>query len=251
MRISVKELLDYTKCPLLFKFRHVDCLPYKKDIDDFYREIIKTSIFYYYFSMIERKIKSFESILRKWESLWFSSEMTQVFPESELRELSNKAVLTLTKFHKSISEESITPIAVNFPYDVILVGDKNIQVTGEIDLIKIIDDRTRKSETSLVFFSTARSKPDEFMLKNSISFTMASYAFRNSFKSKEDKIYINNINSQDNIYTARTGGDFSRAEKIIRNICKAIDEKIYYPNPNAFNCSGCRYKLFCINERSI
>ena len=80
---------------------------------------------------------------------------------------------------------------------------------------------------------------------------MASYAFRKSFKSKEDKIYINNINSQDNIYTARTGGDFNRAEKIIRNICKAINEKIYYPNPNSLNCSACKYKLFCINERSI
>ena len=251
MRLYISDIKDYLRCPLYYKFRAIDQIPSNRTINDFYRDYVRLSIFYYYFSTIERKIKSFESILRKWESLWFSNEMTTMFSEFELKEYSNKAVLLLTSFYKRISDENIMPIAVNFTYDIIFPGTKNIQVVGDIDLIGISNDRTRVSKTDIIFFTMREDKSDEFILKNDIELTLASLAFRNSFKEKEDRIVLRSITSEEESYSSRTGGDFIRAEKIARNIAAGIDGKVFYPAPNKINCSKCNFKLLCLNEKAV
>ncbi len=251
MRISIVEIKDYIKCPLYYKFIYVNNFSYKKTLNDYYKEYLKLSIFFYYFSLMEKNLKPFESVLKKWESLWFGSDMLEMFYKEDLDRKSNEAILILTNYYKKITREKVIPIAVNLPYEVIFEGQENIHITGDIDLIRIIDDRTRKSETQIVSFCIAHHRPDDFMAKNNISLSMISYAFRKDFKTKEDKIIIDHVRSKEQTITARTGGDFVRAEKIIRNICKGIKEGIFYPTANKMFCSNCKFKLFCINEKAI
>ena len=251
MRISINEIRDYQKCPLFYKLKHVDELPINKTIDDYYKDYFKLALYYYYFCVLEKKPKSFEGLMKRWEELWFSREMIELFPESELKSKSNEAVIMMSDFYKKFSGEVTTPIAVNFQYEAIFPGAENLHVTGDIDLIKVVADRTRKSETHISFFSLSSRYPDQFILKNDLGVSIASYAFRSSFKSREDKITIVSIKGSEDSPTLRTGNDFSRAERAIRNMCNGIKGGVFYPAPNMISCSKCSYKIFCLNEKSI
>jgi len=228
MRLSTEEISDYIKCPLYYKFVHIDKLPLTRTLDDYYKEYIKLSIFFYYFSLIEKKTKSFETILRKWESLWFSDKMMDSFMEDQIRKKSNEGVMLLSSFYKKVEKETAVPIAVNFPYEIIFKGEENLHVTGEIDLIKIVNDRTRQRETNIVFLCMSHRHMSDIRVKTHLRLTLASYAFRENFKEKEDRIILDHILNKGDNESTRTGNDFSRAEKVIRNIDRGIKNKAFY-----------------------
>ena len=252
MNYSIDEICEYIKCPLFYKFKRLNNLIEIKTIDQYYKEHIKTSIFYFYFSQIEKRPKAYESLLKKWETLWFSDDMIDMFGEDDLKHKSNKAVTVLTDFYSQVLENPETPIAAGFPYEIILNENdlRHICITGDIDLICIANDKTRNKETKLVSFSSSKNKPDDFLLRSDLKLTMASLAFRDSFKEQEDSIVINNIGGW-SVPTSRSGGDFNRARKIVRSVCKGIEHKVFYPTSNKINCHSCPYKMYCLNERAI
>lgn len=251
MRISIKEIKDYIKCPLYYKLKNLDEIPFDKSINSYFKDYFKLALYFYYFSLLDKKKKSFELMMKRWEELWFSREMLDLFSEEELKKKSNEAAILMNTFFKRFSDEPITPIAVNFQYEAIFEGKEHLHVTGDIDLIKILNDRTHKSETCITMFSMSKNYPDTFMVKNDLGMSVASYAFRSNFKTQEDKITLQNISCSEDTPTIRTGNDFLRAEKAIRNICNGIKNGVFYPSPNNISCGDCPYKLFCLNEKSI
>jgi hypothetical protein len=251
VRISIREIKDYIRCPLFYKLKNLDEIPIDKTINSYFKDYFRLALFFFYFSLLEKKKKSFELMMKRWEELWFSKEMMEMFPEEELKKKSNEAAMLMNAFFKRFSNEPITPIAVNFQYEAIFEGKEHLHVTGDIDLIKIVNDRTNRSETCIVAFSMSKSYPDIFMVKNDLGMSVASYAFRSNFKAKEDKMILQNICCAEDTPTLRTSNDYLRAEKSIRNICNGIKNGVFYPSPNAISCGDCSYKLFCLNEKSI
>ena len=251
MRISITEIKDYIRCPLFYKLKHIDGIMIDKTIDDYFRDYFKLALYFYYFSMIEKKPKTFDLMTKRWGELWFSSAMMDLFPEEDLKQKSNDATMIMNSFFKRYGMERVTPIAVNMQYEAIFEGKENLHVTGNIDLIKITNDRTVNSETSICNFSMSKSYPDIFLVKSNLETSVASYAFRSNFKAKEDKITINNIRCAEDTPTLRTPNDYVRAEKSIRNICIGIKNSVFYPNSNPISCSKCSYRMFCLNEKSI
>jgi hypothetical protein len=251
VRISIRELRDYLRCPLFYKLKNIDEIPVNKDINEYFKDYFKLALYFYYFSLIEQKPKSYESMLKRWGELWFSREMSELFSEEVLKQKSNEAVQLMSVFFKRFGTEKSTPIAVNFQYEAIFEGKENLHVTGEIDLIKILNDRTVRSETCLGFFNLSKHYPDTFFIKNDLTVSIASYAFRSNFKDQEDKIIFYNLPCSEDTPTLRTGNDFLRAEKAIRNITRAIQGGVFYPASNAISCGSCPYKMFCLNEKSI
>lgn len=251
MRISVREIRDYIRCPMFYKMKHIDEIPVNRDIDSYFRDYFKLSLYFFYFSMIEKKVKSFEAMMKRWEELWFSSSMLEMFSEEELKLKSNEAVMLMSDFMKKYGSDRVTPIAVNFQYEAVFGGKENLHVTGEIDLIKVVNDKTIKRETIINYFCFSKNYIDPFFVKNDLEYSVASYAFRSSFKSKEDKVVLKNIRCSEDTPTIRTGNDYARAEKAIRNISRAIRGGVFYPTANAISCGSCPYKMFCLNEKSI
>jgi len=251
VRLSMQEILDYKDCPQKYKFRHVDFLPEKRDIKDYFKERMKQTISYYYFCMIDKNEKSLNNLFTKWEQLWFCKEIEESFKEEDIRERSNMAVNLLKNFYRYASNDKITPIAVDFRYDAIFEGETNLHVAGTIPLIKVLNDKTRKRETDLVFFSYSPQMPDDFISKVDLSKTIASYAFRKNFETKESNIILCNIGKKEEVAVHRSGSDFSRARKILYNIANGIENRIFYPSENRLSCSRCRFKIFCMNEKAM
>jgi hypothetical protein len=251
VRISIREMRDYVKCPLYYKLKHIDEIPEDRKIEEYFREYFKLAMYFFYFSLIEKKPKSFDLMMKRWGELWFSSEMVEMFPEDDLKEKSNDAVSMMNAFFKKYGSEASVPVAVNMQYEAIFQGKENLHVTGEIDLVKILNDRTNRRETVLVKFSLAKNYPDNFLLKNNVELSVASYAFRSNFKEKEDKLILQTVRGTEDTPTLRTGMDYSRAERSIRNICTGIREGVFYPAPSQMTCPNCSYRLFCLNDKSI
>ena len=251
MRISIRDVMDYAKCPLYYKLKNIDCLPEEKKIDEYFKEYFKLALYYFYFSLIEKKPKSYDLMMKRWGELWFSNDMLSNFSEEELGKKSNDAVALMNSFFNKYSSEPSIPIAVNMQYEAIFQGPENLHVTGDIDLVKVVNDRTAKRQTILTQFSLSKHPRDGFMLKNDLPISVASYAFRSSFKAKEDAIVIQNIRCAEDGGTSRSGMDYSRAERAIRNIAKGIKEGVFYPNPSPLNCPTCPYRLYCLNDKSI
>ena len=251
MRISIRDIRDYVKCPLYYKLKNVDCIPEEKSIDEYFREYFKLALYFFYFSLIEKKPKSFDLMMKRWGELWFSSEMLGIFSEAELGKKSNEAVMLMNAFFNKYGNEPSIPVAVNLQYEAIFQGTENLHVIGELDLVKIVNDRTNRRETTLVQFSLSKHPADNFLLKNNIAISVASYAFRSNFKTKEDKIVLQNLMGKEDTPTLRTGMDYSRAERSIRNICTGIESGVFYPAPSQLACPNCPYRLFCLNDKSI
>ena len=251
MRLSIQEILDYKNCPQKYKFKHVDFLPEKKELKDHFKEVMRQTISYYYFCMIDRKEKSLNNLFSKWEKLWFCNEIEQNFKEEEVRERSNIAISLLRNFHKYVGNEKVTPIAVDFKYDAMFEGETNLHIVGTIPLIKLLNDKTRKRETDLVFFSYSPTMPDDFLCQIDINTTIASYAFRKNFETRESNIILCNIGKKQEIALHRSGSDFVRARKILYNIATGIENNIFYPSDNKLTCNKCKFKIFCMNEKSM
>ena len=251
MRLSMQEVLDYKNCPQKYKFKHIDFLPEKKDLSDHFKEIIRQTISYYYFCMIDKKEKSLSNLFSKWEQLWFCKEIEENFKEEDIRDRSNMAVNILKNFHKYAASEKVTPIAVDFRYDAMFAGEKNLHITGSIPLIKVIIDKRRGRETSLVFFSYSPNMPDDFLSQIDINVTVATYAFRKSFETKESNVLLCNIGKKQETVLQRSGSDFVRASKILFNIATGIENRIFYPSDNRLSCRKCKFKIFCMNEKAM
>jgi hypothetical protein len=251
MRISINEIKEYIKCPLFYKLKNIDNIPIEKTIDEYFKDYFKVSLYYYYFSLIENKQQSFEQMVKKWESLWFNRNMIEDFGEDMIKEKSNKAILMMSNFIKRFANEKSVPIATNLQYEAIFQGKENLHVLGVIDLIKIINDRTIKKETCLCDFSLSQKTPELFFMKNNLNLSVGSYAFRSSFKEKEDKVIVYSMNASEGVTTTYSGSDYLRSEKIIRNIYEGIRSGAFYPAPNHISCSKCGFMGFCLNEKSV
>ncbi len=251
MQLSMQEVLTYKNCPQQYKFKHVDFLPEKKELKDHFKEALRQTISYYYFCMIDKKEKSLQNLFSKWEQLWFRKEIEQNFKGEDVRDRSNKAINLLRNFYKYASQEKVTPIAIDFKYDAMFEGETHLHVSGTIPLIKVVNDGTRKRETDLVFFSYSPHMPDDFLSKIDLNTTIASYAFRKSFETKESNIILCNIGKKQEVPLYKSGSDFARAKKILYNIATGIENRIFYPSDNRLTCNKCRFKVFCMNERAM
>ena len=235
----------------MYKFKHVDCFPVKATIDDHFKDMLRQCISYYYFSKLEKKDKLLDRLIKKWEMLWFTPELEALYSREELEKYSNKAFFKLRDFYKYKSRENTLPIAVNFGYEAIFEGSKNIHINGKIDLIKVVNDGTRKRETDIEFFYYSKNTPSQFLSKIDLNITLASYAFRKSFGVSETKIEISVVGTDRKEITMRSGSDFGRAKKAVYNIAEGIENRTFYPSDNRLNCSKCGYRTFCVNERAM
>ena len=251
MRLSIQEVLDYKNCPQLYKFKHVDFLPEKKELSDYFRQVIRQTISYYYFCMIDKNERSLNNLFTKWEQLWFCEDIESNFKEEDIREKSNMAVTLLKNFYRYASNEKVTPIAVDFKYDAMFEGDTNLHIVGTIPLIKLLNDKTRGRETNLVFFSYSPYMPDDFLGKIDLNTTVATYAFRKGFETKESNVILCNIGKKQEVALQKSGEDFVRARKALFNIATGIENRIFYPSDNRLNCGKCRFKIFCMNEKAM
>jgi CRISPR/Cas system-associated exonuclease Cas4 (RecB family) len=255
MELHVDELHAYLNCPLKYRFKHVNKIEVKKGKGALFKEALHKTIFSFYFALMGERLMTGKQMKDKWASVWGEmrgerQELDEfLFESSNGKEKKNKndkyniqGFEMVHNFHHYNKDNPGVPIAVNLEYRVPIGG---VTLVGNFELIREkVDKITQKRFIEIVDFKTGVEQTDPFLVNTDINLTIASYAFRNLFQSKEDRMTYHYLKTGKEIYTKRTEKDYKRLEAIVSGVAKGIRDEQFYPR-QSFMCKTCELKDIC------
>jgi hypothetical protein len=241
--LNVRELLDYCRCPMYYKLKHIDKrLPTKQlaILDQFSREI-KKMVYYYYNMIQDGRVPTPAQMSRKWGQIWTKKRLKQeiVFAiraqKDMKRNMETRGIEVVLSLLDYFAECPGYPIAVGYEYKIPFFEDT---LEGTIDLIREVDG---KIETLII--GTDIGHWSKWGL-NPIEPWTTAYAVKHILAVPTDRLAILNIIYLKEQEVTFTEADFQSAHHYLRTIKSGIDSKIFFPTLNR-NCMGCGYQYVC------
>lgn len=260
MEIHVDQLHAYLNCPLKYRFEHVNKLEVEKGRSVLFKEAVHKAISSFYFSLMGERLMSAKQMKDKWASIWGEvQEGPKDLTEFLLKERGHnerkqsktdkqmvQGFEMIHNFHYYNKDNPGTPIAVDLEYRVPIAG---VTLVGKFELIRErVDNEAGTRFIEIVDFKTGNEETDPFLIQNDINLTIASYAFRNLFHAKEDRITYHYLKSGQDVHTQRTEDDYRRLEAIVAGVAKAIQDQHFYPR-QSFMCKACDFKDVCARTK--
>lgn len=255
IELTVDELHSYLQCPAKYMFKHKKGLHGEENRNILFKRAIHKTIDYFFFSIMNSQMPTLGHLKDKWESTYVELlgdiERSDVLATSRAYESKwnvkrspdfIRGIEMIYSFYSFNKDNPGTPIAVDHEYRV-PIGD--VIIRGKFELVREIEDReTKKRYVEIVDFKTSE-KPLEYMLvKHDMNLLLASYAFRNLFKTKEDRMKYHYLPTGRDIVINKTDDDFGRIESIVKGIGCAIKDEHFYPR-QTFMCRSCELKEIC------
>jgi len=240
MELKYDSLMDFIKCPALYKFKHRDNISLRELIGrDYLNNILIKTIYYFYNTILdEDRIPKEKEIIDVWSDLYVMKEKQLIFKNPTMRkEQLNYAREYLKKFYLKHKYNPGIPIGIDIRYD-INIGNHKI-TNGKLQLIRIKDDKTQ-----LVFFDNGRYIPDDFRRDNDIRFSLMAYAYRNIFKIKEEEFLYTHSRKAKEINVFRNQADFKKMINALDSIGKAIENNLFWQRIS-YLCKSCPYNEIC------
>lgn len=260
MELHVDQLHAYLHCPIKYRFEHVNNLDAEKSQGVLFKEAVHRAILSFYYTLMGGVVLTPSQMKDKWATIWgqMSKEKKDLgdflltpkphyYPTVKKSRETDKYLMQgfemVHNFHHFNKDNPGTPIAVDLEYRVPIGG---ITLVGKFELIREMVDKSLGTRfIEIVDFKTGNENTvDPFTLKNDINMTIASYAFRNLFQAKEDRINYHFLKTGKEVYTSRNENDFKRLEAIVRGVAKGIAEQHFYPR-QTFMCKSCPFVDTC------
>lgn len=159
---TVPQIKDYMVCELFYKYRYLDKEPEsvtgRELMGQRFESTLKRVASFFFYKKQGGVTPSYNSLLNRWEKLWFPKEMTAYDLAVEQHEtmhgnlasLSNAAALTLMRFHEDFAGDRAEPILIDEKF-LITIG-KDTRLEGSIDLV------TRRKGVYKLYKWTARQR---------------------------------------------------------------------------------------------
>ncbi len=255
--ITVEQLLDYTFCPLMYKFKHIDknkvflkddgTLNFKILGPKFVRDLHVMA--YYLFNYIQDgTFPSPARMKQRWSVVWGQSRTKEEIIfftgpwADQRRQLERKGTQAILDMLDMFQDNPGKVLMVGSNYTVDIEGFK---LSGTFELVRLLRENN-KTITEIVDF-----KVEERLMSNHIrhdlEITAASYAYRKLFNKKEDRVAYHDLVTGTIYYTKRDKEDYIRLLRVIENVYKAIETNIYYPVMDE-RCYKCSYQEPCIRK---
>ena len=180
---------------------------------------------------------------KRFSDSWFDAndKFTLLFSGRDTKYVAAaKAVGMLDIFYRHQRFNPGLVIDVNRPFE-LPIGDH--QITGHIELVREIEFNTRKI-IEVADFKTGNYKPDDFTLEHDLNLTVASYAFRHLYRSREDQLVYYMLKGGERFATARTSHHFEHLEQIVDQVATSIEDGHFYPR-YSYQCKSCPYQDYC------
>lgn len=190
----------------------------------------------------------------KWANLWSDQiENKDEFLLKERRRKATKLTPVQSKlningfemvhnFYHINKDTPGTPIAVDHEYRVPIAG---VNIKGKFELIRETIDKSLSTRfIEIVDYKTGSDAVDPFLVTHDINISIASYAFRNLFQAKEDRLTYHYLKTGKEIYTSRDEKEFDRVKKIVEGVAEGITKGHLYPR-HTFMCKTCPVKDVC------
>lgn len=146
--ITPDSLKDFQTCALLYQYRHIDKLPEtiggRDLLSSRFENTIKEIIYYFFYKKQGGFTPSYDSLLNRWQKLWFSEDVSSYDIMTEQHEsaygnnasLTTKAAAALLSFYENFSNQDYIPIAINEEFIVPITPKVKIKDRFDIILAK-------------------------------------------------------------------------------------------------------------------
>lgn len=254
MELTIDQILSYLECPASYEFKYKTNAPCEESETVKYNRAIHKTIDFYYYNLMGGITPSPKRMKDKWASLWNEAKVGGLdTSEFLLKERGYKQPKIIDKrvsqgaeaihnFVTSASDRQEVIIAVNHEFRVPIGG---VTVVGNFELIReIVDKSSPKRFIEIVDFKAGTSSNDLFHVNNDLRLTIMSYAFRNIFQGKEDRIVVDYLKNNTQIITKRGDKDFRRMTAIVEAVALGIGSIKPYPR-QGIQCKACPFKEIC------
>jgi CRISPR/Cas system-associated exonuclease Cas4 (RecB family) len=258
MDLELDEIHTYLACPAKYKFKYVDKIKLAQGKAVIFKRAMHEAVYYFFYSAMGGRLIRPAEMKDKWAGIWkitsqnITNPMTIILKPSQAWKPGGypepkdqyhiKGVELIHNFYHFNHGNPGNVIAVDQDYKVAI---DDVNVLGKFELIReILDAEDGKRYIEIVDFKTGDDGIDPFLVKNDFNLTLASYAFRNLFKSTEDRLKYHYLKTGRDIITVRRDNDFNRAKATVKGVANGIKNKDFYPN-QSFMCKTCEFKDVC------
>jgi CRISPR/Cas system-associated exonuclease Cas4 (RecB family) len=255
MELSLDQIHTYLQCPAQYNFKYEKNIPSEETDSVKYSKAIHKTISYFYFSASGGWLPTAKQMKDKWAKIWQDEKDGPIdLSEALLKERGfykkdrtvDKHIVqgyeAIHNFYHYNKDNIGTPIAVDHEFRVPIAG---VTVTGKFELIReSLDKLSPNRFIEIVDFKTGNETTDMFLVNNDLNLTVMSYAFRNLFQAKEDRLTYNYMKTGKEIYTSREDKHFDRMKATIEGVAEGIANKRFYPR-QTFMCKSCPFKDTC------
>lgn len=253
MDIDIREVIDYCRCPMYYKFKYQsdDIKTQTINVLEKYEVDIHRTL-YSFFSLVQNgEPVGLINLKRTWGSLWIGSksagEVLYADPASwrdTHNEKRKKGITTIVNFYDRFKDKIGFPIAVNKRYRVLI--NKGVYLTGAFEVIREVSNKD-KSIIEIIDFKVDDKQHNKLNIDKDLEITAASYAFRKTFNTVEDRILHYGLDKNKVNYTNRNEEDYKMLAHTVKCVAISIHNKLFYACPDS-KCYSCTYKPVCINS---
>lgn len=244
MTIDISQILEYLFCPVYYKLKskglHTSYIDSSIHYDNCLHKFVNA---YNHKLNIDGSI-NYDSVKSIFSSLWIGTKTKEdyIFIETNSTNRSSKiekcAIESVLNFHSFNTKYPYSPIMVDYRYKVPI--DKNIELTGCIELIREIDEKIEVVDyiSKAHFFSAVAN------FDNDLNAIAMAYAFKHIFKYDADYMNMYYFNKCEEKRISPKEDDFYKLKKTVVNIAKCIHNNIIYYQTND-RCTKCGYHSMC------
>lgn len=236
MILSTKQIKEYMDCPLKYKFKYIDEIPYEETDSEYYNSKMKNIMLSYFTSLLDNQVIPLHTFKSKYSSIIYQMSHNAAFIDSPIIKKSKTTadVAAIVSYYEWASQYK--------PKDIIAIGKEyainiaGINVYGTIDVV---------NRTPGIISIKAWDSSDDFYIKTDIEEYLNAIAFRHIYgkypkehivRTKNGKIYV--LNKEES--------ELERAVHILENVNTCIKNEIFYPRWN-ITCKKCCYQPICLN----
>jgi CRISPR/Cas system-associated exonuclease Cas4 (RecB family) len=265
MEIQLDEFHTYLHCPMKHKFQHVDNIKLKPSPNVVFKEAVHKTILYFFYAVMNGWMPKASQMKDKWAQTWEEmggattngiQDLLTVRPSHLSHHRSARdpgfekykiaGFEMIHNFYHFNKDNPGNPVGVDLDYR-IPIG--NLTILGKFELIReIVDASNGKRYIEIVDFKTNADNIEPFLVKHDFNLTVASYAFRNLFQSKEDRVKYHYLKTGRDIIIEKSEQDFKRMKAIVDGVYVGIQNKVSYPRQTHM-CKICEYKDMCDRVR--
>lgn len=257
MELNLDQIYAYLHCPLQYQFKYENKIQTVESDTTKFKKAVHKTIAYLYFSIMGGWMPTSKQMKDKWATIWKESkdehtDLSELLLKERTYNIKRKpntidkhitqGFELIHNFYYYNKDNHGTPIAVDHEFRVPVSG---ITMVGNFELIRETLDKSSPNRfIEIVDFKTGNEATDMFLVNNDFGLTASSYAFRNLFQSKEDRLTYNYLKTGKEIYTGRVEKHYDRMKATVDGVAEGIANKRFYPR-QTFMCKTCPFKETC------
>ena len=233
LRLSYSKLDDYEKCPLRYKYRHVNLIPQRRSPEAGFGTVLHDTLEGFYWSLQKGERADWKLMEELFSGNWRGRD----FPDKGLeKKFKDKGLRQLRDYYEKNKEVLKPPLYLEEKFSI------NMGAHAVVAKIDRVDDMGG-GEVEVIDYKTGTPK-SQAEAKKSVQLSIYAIAVLRKFNLRAKMLSFYNLDTGEKVSTSRTKEQLAQAEEIILETADKIQSYSFDPKPGFF-CKYCDYTWLC------